>query len=210
MKKILASVLLLGFAGSLFAQDIVLPKPKTEGGIPLMEAVAKRKTDREFSSREIPLQMVSDMLWVAVGINRPESGRRTYASASNRQGLDVYVAMKSGFYRYDPAANILRLVVKADLRADTGSQDFVTDSPMTLVYVGDFTKWKDGITEGAVNGVNVSVGAASHGVYLYCASSGLNAVVRGCRGPVFEKAGLNKKTQKIMLAHTVGFPKTTN
>ena len=188
------------------AQDIALPAPNITGGMPLMEALKNRKSDREFSSREIPLQVLSDVLWSAVGINRAEGNMRTYASASNRQDVDVYLAMEKGFYKYDPTDNKLMLVVAEDLRLGTGNQPFVTDSPVTLVYVGDFTKW-DGIREGSVNGVNVSVGAVSQSVYLYCASAGLNAVVRGSRGDLFEKAGLNPETQMIMLAHTIGYPK---
>lgn len=207
MKITIIPLFLIFLAGNLFAQDIALPKPNASGGMPLIDAVARRKSVREFSPREIPLQMISDMLWVAVGINRSETGGRTYASASNRQDLDAYVALKSGFYRYDPAANILKLVVKEDLRSATGNQAFVTDSPMTLVYVGNFTKWAEGITENSVRCASVSTGAASQGVYLYCASAGLNAVVRGCGGAIYEKGSLDRKTQRVMLAHTIGFPK---
>ena len=59
-------------------EPIQLPKPQTEGGMPLMEALAKRASGREYSAKDIPIQVLSNMLWAAAGINRPESGKRFF------------------------------------------------------------------------------------------------------------------------------------
>ena len=99
------------------AQDrkqIDLPKPQMEGGKPLMQALKDRQTAREFSTEKLPIQTLSNLLWAAFGINRPESGKRTAPSAVNWQEIDIYVAMADGTYLYDAKAHRLQLVVAED------------------------------------------------------------------------------------------------
>ena len=109
-------------------KSIQLPKPQTDGGKPLMQALKDRKTSREFSSEKLPMQILSNMLWAACGVNR-EDGKRTAPTAMNKQEIDVYVAMAEGLYLYDAKANILVGVLAGDIRAATGRQPFVKDAP---------------------------------------------------------------------------------
>jgi hypothetical protein len=51
-------------------KPIVRPKPQTQGGKPLMEALNLRQTAREFSPEKLPLQRLSNLLWAAFGVNR--------------------------------------------------------------------------------------------------------------------------------------------
>ncbi|MFA5168773.1 MAG: hypothetical protein WC530_09620 [Candidatus Omnitrophota bacterium] len=78
-------VLFVLFGNSpVFAEELKpanLPAPQANGGKPLMQALADRKSAREFSPEELSLQTLSDLLWAANGINRPESGYRTAPSA---------------------------------------------------------------------------------------------------------------------------------
>ncbi|MGA8033823.1 MAG: hypothetical protein WCB48_15660, partial [Casimicrobiaceae bacterium] len=53
-----------------------LPRPRKSGGMPLLDALARRRSTREYSGRPLPPQVLSDLLWAAYGINRP-SGDRT-------------------------------------------------------------------------------------------------------------------------------------
>ena len=63
--------------------DIALPAPRMEGGKPLMAALKDRQSTRAFSTKPLPLQVVSDLLWAACGINRADSDKRTAPSARN-------------------------------------------------------------------------------------------------------------------------------
>jgi hypothetical protein len=116
------------------SETIVLPEPQKEGGIPLMEGISKRRSDREFASQELPLPLLSNLLWAAYGVNRAD-GHRTAPSALDAQEIDVYVALPSGAYLYDATAHQLKLIVSSDLRSITGYQDFVDDAPLDLVFV---------------------------------------------------------------------------
>jgi SagB-type dehydrogenase family enzyme len=188
-------------------KPIKLLAPQMKGGKPLMQALKDRKSSRKFSSKELPLQVMSDMLWAANGISRPDSGRRTAPSAKNRQEIDVYVAKADGLYLYDAKSNMLMPVAAGDIRALTGRQGFVKDAPINLVYVADLAKKKSS-GSGGYSYVSADTGFISQNVYLYCASSGLATVVRGSIDrPALAKAMKLRADQKIILAQTVGYPK---
>jgi SagB-type dehydrogenase family enzyme len=173
-----------------------------------MQALKDRKSAREFSSKELPLQVLSDMLWAADGINRPETGYRTAPSAHNAQEIDIYVALSSGLYLFDAKAHELKLIASGDLRSLTGKQAFVKDAAVNLIYVATLTKLSDAPNEDAVFYAATDTGFVSQNVYLYCASAGLATVVRGwVDKAALEKAMKLQPFQKIILAQSVGYPK---
>ena len=205
--KLKLSILLAAFlAGNLLAQSINLPAPQKTGGMPLMEALAKRSTARTFATNELSPQQISSLLWAACGINRPD-GKRTAPSAMDRQEMDLYVLLKSGTYVFSAVSNKLNQVLAEDIRALGGTQDFVKDAPLTLVYVADLAK-QGGNTETAREFAHDDVGFISQNVYLFCASEGLATGVRAFvdRQALGEKLKL-RPDQLILLAQTVGYPK---
>src|ERR1035437_2936878 len=56
-------------------QTIVLPKPEKDGGKSVLASLQERKTNRSISSKELPLQVVSNLMWAAFGVNRDLGGR---------------------------------------------------------------------------------------------------------------------------------------
>jgi hypothetical protein len=177
------------------SETIALPEPQKEGGIPLMVAISKRRSDREFSKQELPLPLLSNLLWAAYGVNRAD-GWRTAPSALNAQEIDVYVALPSGAYLYDAAANHLRLIVSSDLRSITGYQDFVDEAPLDLVFVVDYSR---------MNLVPVAVRESYASV---AAGNGLATVIRAWidREAIANALGLSHDHQ-VLLSQTVGYPK---
>jgi len=187
--------------------DTPLPAPRIEGGKPLMQALKERQTSRDFSAKKLPAQVLSDLLWAAFGVNRPESGKRTAPSARNWQEMEIYVIMEDGAYLYDPLANRLRGVVKGDLRKLAGTQEFVATAPLNLVYVADTTKMKGATAEDQSLYAGADTGFIGQNVYLFCASEGLATVVRASVDRKALAAALNLSDQKrITLAQTVGYP----
>ena len=198
----------LGRAGE--GKSVALPAPQTDGGKPLMQALRLRQSAREYRSEPLPPQVLSNLLWAAFGVNRPDSGKRTAASAMNWQEIDLYCAMSEGLFAYEPDGHSLRLVLAEDLRSQTGRQSFVEHAPLNLVYVADHSRM--GFTASAEDKALYSAadtGLISQNVYLFCASEGLATVVRGW----VDRDGLAKrmklrKEQRIVLAQTVGYPAT--
>lgn len=214
LQRILLCVLVVGSIfgeACVFADDlkpIQLPPPQTEIGKPLMQALKLRQTSRSFAAKPLPRQELSNLLWAADGINRTDSGKRTAPSAMNCQEVDVYVALPEGLYLYDPKAHSLVPVVGKDLREATGKQDFVKDAPLNLVYVGDATKMKSATESDKQLYSGADTGFIAQNVYLYCASQGLAAVVRGSVDrTALGQAMKLRPEQRIILAQTVGYPK---
>jgi SagB-type dehydrogenase family enzyme len=192
------------------AQDslvaIQLPKPDTTGGKPLMQALKERKTSRSFSEKKLPDQVLSNLLWAAFGVNRPD-GHRTAPSARNWQEIDIYVATEAGLYLYEARPHSLRRVLPDDLRAATGMQDFVGKAPVNLVYVADLDKVGGQASDDRDLFVAADCGFIAQNVYLYCASEGLSTVVRGMVDrQKLAKAIKLRSSQRILLAQTVGYP----
>jgi nitroreductase len=208
---ILLSLITLFSSFMLIAQKvpvIKLPAPDTAGGMPLMEALKNRHTSREFGEKKIPVQVMSDLLWAAWGINRPGEGKRTAPSAMNKQEIDVYVATANGTFLYDAVKNELTRISGDDIREKTGQQDFVKTAPVNLVFVADFSKM--GTTPEADKEKYAYAYAAfiSENVYLFCASQGLATGVRAyIDKDVCGKALGLKSTQHVIMGQSVGYPK---
>ncbi|HET7794597.1 MAG TPA: nitroreductase family protein [Rhizobacter sp.] len=186
-------------------QTLALPSPHREGGLPLMEVLARRQSLREFAPTALDEQTLSDLLWAAAGVNRPALGGRTAPSAMNAQEVLLYAAMPQGLYRYEPVAHELLLAEASDVRRVTGYQDFVDDAALDLVYVADHARM--GMVPAAQRTAYASAaaGAMAQNVYLFCASAGLATVVRAWfdRDALAKAMGLGND-QQLLLAQTVG------
>lgn len=185
----------------------VLPSVRMDSGLPLMQALALRQSGRDFAAAPLPLQTLSELLWAAAGINRPEHGGRTAPSAMNAQEVDVYVALPEGLYRFDPVAHALLRVAAADVRRVTGYQDFVDSAPLDLIYVADHARMKLVPAEQRGAYAAAAAGAMAQNVYLYAASAGLATVIRAWidRHALARAMGLGTD-QQVLLAQTVGWP----
>ena len=208
---------------SVFAQElkpIQLLPPQIEGGRPLMQVLKDRKSWRLYTTEKIPLQVLSNLLWSAFGINRPERGLRTAPTGGNRQDIDIYVATADGVYVYDAKANVLNPVLEEDVRSLSGRQypppavpanmvPPLNEAPVNLIYVWDgLKKSKISTEEENLRSAFAHTGFISQNVFLYCASEGLATVVRLW----FDKAALEKKIrlrpeQYATLVQSVGYPK---
>ena len=186
---------------------IALPAAERRGGLPLMEALTKHRSAREFAPDALPLSLLSSLLWAAYGVNRPDGGR-TAPSALNAQEIDVYVALPFGAYRYDAAAHELQLMAAGDLRRVTGYQDFVDEAPLDLVYVADHSRMRMVPVGQRESYASAAAGAIAQNVYLYAASAGLATVIRAWidRSAIADALGLTHD-QQVLLSQTVGYPK---
>jgi SagB-type dehydrogenase family enzyme len=204
----LALLLFPAFALSQGLKPLELPAPQTSGGKPLLEALKDRHSTREFSPQKLSAQALSNLLWAAFGVNRPDSGKRTAPSAMNWQEIEIYVATGEGLYVYDAPTNRLNPIIAEDVRAATGTQSYVKDAAVNLVYVADLSKTGRANAEDRILYTAADTGFIAQNVYLYCASEGLATVVRGSIDrPALAKVMSLRPDQKIILAQTVGYPR---
>lgn len=184
-----------------------LPPPR-KGEDAFMKILAKRASSRAFLPTKVfPRELLSDLLWAANGINRPESGKRTAPTAMNWQEIDLYVAMEEGLFLYDPQGHLLVKVKGGDWRAKTGGQPFVAKAPVNLVLVVDEKRMGNLPPEKKAFFGAIDSGFVSQNVYLFCASRGLATVVRAGldRDKLQEEMGLRAE-QRVIVAQSVGFP----
>jgi nitroreductase len=186
---------------------IALPPPHKDGGQPLLSTLSLRHSTREYSERKLPLQMLSDLLWAAFGINRP-SGDRTAPYWRHVMVIDVYAAMDDGVWLYEPKTHTLQPYLSDDIRDATGLQDFVSTAPLNLIYVAHGERMTDISPEDRRLYASVDTGFIGQNVYLFCASEGLASVFRGA----VDYAKLNRlmrlpEQQFVTFAQTVGYPR---
>lgn len=207
---ILLPFLLLSFAAFAVepGDSVALPAPETTGGMPLMDALSARKSVRKFNDDPIADQILSNLLWAAWGINRPDKGKRTAPSATNAQEVDVYVVREDGAWRYDAEEHALVLVTSQDIRRATGHQPLAGKAPLNLIYVADYSRFGIMVpAEHRAHYASADTGFIAQNAYLYCSSAGLGSVARGWYDAeaLHGLLGLSAD-QHVTLAQTVGWP----
>lgn len=209
MKKILFSVCFIMASMSVMAQDIKrLPEPDKNIKMTLFQALQQRKSVREYSDKDIDDMKLSQLLWAAVGINRPD-GRLTSPTAINAQDITVYVCRKDGAWLYVAKENALHKVSDKDLRqAIAANQKFAVTAPVSLVIVTDNAKFRGGSTNGPSISGAIDSGYVSQNIDLACEALGLATVPRA----TMDKETLKKELkltddQHAILNHPVGYKK---
>ena len=206
-------------------QPIVLPRPKDSGRTTVMSALEKRKTVRTISSRRLPLQLLSNLLWAAFGVNREEgpfgAHGRTAASASNSQEIDLYVTLPDGVYLYEAVPHRLLPVVSGDLRPlaiGAGQGNAGANAPVRIIYVADIERFstagfqepglKDPETQKAY--YYVDTGLIAGNVAIFAASQGLIAWFHNCQKDALASKLRLSSSQRVLFAQTVGYSSQTN
>jgi SagB-type dehydrogenase family enzyme len=202
MKKIWIFMMATMLTLSMNAQDIQLLAPQIRGGMPLMDALANRKTNRDFTQKELTPQQLSNLLWAAAGVNRPD-GRRTAPTARNAQQIEIYVLNKEGAYHYLPQEHVLKLIAAGDHRKSGASQERFQECPLMLIFVANFDKMDGFSDEAKAMYGGTDTGYISQNVYLYCASENLATCALGSihRDKLQE---LLKYNGKAILGQSVG------
>jgi nitroreductase len=125
-KPVLSALLLVlaasGWARAQETKTVKLSEPNKTRGLPVMEAFAARASVRDWSDKALRPRDLSDLLWAADGVNRPEIGKRTAASAMNAQDVDVYVVTKDGAFLYGAKQHALLLVAAGDHREELATR----------------------------------------------------------------------------------------
>lgn len=204
MRKLLTLALMMMLSTSMMAQNVQqLPAPKFDkkSNMSLIDVLQKRESVREYAADPLTDQELSNILWGACGINRPESKRLTAPSAVNAQDIIVYVCRADGAWRYDAQQNTLTRITELDLRkAVAGRQPFAANAPVCLLLVSDLSKLRGNREYGAMD-----AGYVSENIYLICTAMGLKTVARAMmeRDALVRELGLND-SQVPMLNHPIG------
>ena len=201
-------------------RSIKLPKPVFAHCSTVFEALKMRRTSRAISDKKIPLQILSDILWAAQGVNRihgPFGGPgRTAGSASNSQEISVYVAREEGVYLYEPNFHKLTPVAPGDNRTlaiGPGQRTSGANAPVRFIYVVDVNKFKTaGYQEPGLYDPEiqksyyfVDTGLIAQNVYLAASALGLVSWFHNCNKTKLVKKLMLKPHQRPLFGQTIGY-----
>ncbi|MDY0097807.1 MAG: SagB/ThcOx family dehydrogenase [Bacteroidales bacterium] len=208
MRKVLFSLTAVLMSVFLSGQELApveLPAPDKTKGLPVMQALGERASVREWLPQKLGLQVLSDILWAANGINRPDEGKRTAASAMNAQDIDVYAFTDTGIFLYNALNHRLEPVAAGDYRDLPG----MTDAPLNLVLVSDISRFRTGSDSVRMVWACMDSGIVSQNIAIYCAGTGLKTRPRvGFPGAAKMRELMRlKDSQHLMLNHPVGYPR---
>jgi hypothetical protein len=212
-------------------QAVKLNPPNLKRGLPLMEALSVKASAREFSEKALELQDLSDLLWAADGINRPDENKSTASSAMNAHDIRIYVFMKDGVYLYDPPKHELQPVLAGDYRsqlmaarpprpaaaqapaapaAATPPPPLPPPSipPVQIILVSDGERFTRGDPARKFEWGALDAGIVSQNISLFCAATGLKT----CPRAMIDKERIQEllklaDTQTVFLNHPVGYAK---
>jgi len=199
---------------------ITLPQPLFDQCGTVFEALKMRRTCRSISDKKVSLQMLSDILWAAQGVNRahgPFGGPGlTAGSASNSQEICIYVAMEEGVYLYEPHDHKLIPIAAGDSRAlaiGPGQGMAGANAPIRLIYIVNIDKFKNaGFQEPGLYNTEiqksyyfVDTGLIAQNVYLAASSLGLATWFHNCNKAELTKMLKLKANQRALFGQTIGY-----
>ena len=181
----------LGLAAAALAENVRLPEPRKTGGMPLMEALAKRATSRRTAGEAPTPQQLSDLLWAANGVTRPD-GKRTAPSAMDKREIEIAVLTKDGLFTWDPVANeLVETPACVDLSAE------LRGASALLVY-----HYNKAIQDREA--ALADCGFVGQNVYLFCASEGWKTVFLGTVDRAKFAVALGRGEDEILFAQRIG------
>jgi SagB-type dehydrogenase family enzyme len=212
MKTIILILFLIVPAGDLLAQapsQIQLNPPDKDRGLPVMMALSLRSSVTEWDTTNLKLQDLSDLLWAANGINRPDIGKKTAPSAMNAQDIDIYVFMKKSIYLYNAQDHALEKVVDGDHRPLVADrQEDVARAPVICLLVSDISRFRAGDEDQKLNWGAIDAGTVSQNISLFCAATGIGTRPRATMNVQKIRDVLNlKESQHLMLNNPVSYKK---
>lgn len=163
---------------------VQLPPPKQTGRVPVEEALARRRSVRQFDDVALGDAEHGQLLWAAQGISHRTMGLRTTPSAGALYPLEVYLVTKDGVFHYEPREHQLRKTMSTDVRKALSDaalqQESVAYAPSILVLAGVYerTAKKYGSAR-AKRYVHLEAGHAAQNVLLQATALDLAAVPIG-------------------------------
>lgn len=164
-------------------KTIALPKPKTKGSVSVEEAIQKRRSVRSYSSKDLALEEISQLLWACQGITDERRGLRAAPSAGALYPLEIYLAKKDGLFHYIPDGHKMEQLSGSDVKpllaqASLG-QRYVEDAPVDIIICAVYNRISSRYGQRGTLYTDIEVGHASENVFLQAVALGLDSVPIG-------------------------------
>ncbi len=200
----------------LGVDDISLPPPRRASAVSVEEALARRRSVRDFSDADLTLEDAAQLLWAAQGITHA-SGLRTAPSAGALYPLEIYLVagkvgtLPPGVYRYGPGAHELVPRVSGDRRqalaAAAYHQTWIADAPGIFVIAAVFRRTTVKYGERGERYVHIEAGHAGENLCLQAAAQGLGTTIVGAFSNAEVARILGLSEEEPILIIPVGKPR---
>ena len=193
--------------------QIELPAPTQKGGMSLAEAIAKRRSIRDFAPGVISQSQLSEILWAAQGITDSPWRSRTVPSAGATYPLEVFAvcgdngveAIGDGIYHYNIDSHSLTCHCQGDVRLELAKaaldQEFIYQAPVDIVICALYERTARRYGARGERYVHIEVGHAGQNIYLQATALGLATVAIGAfyDEPVREALRLDKQYKPLYI-----------
>lgn len=169
-------------------ETMKLPEPKLTSPISIEQALAARRSVRDYQEDSLTLQQVSQLMWAAQGITS-DWGGRTSPSAGALYPLEIFLlagqvkGLNPGLYRYEPGKHAIILIKKGDLRQKLSEasldQEEILKAQATIIISAVYERTMGKYGERGIRYVHMEVGSAGENIYLQAESLGLGTVFIG-------------------------------
>jgi len=172
-------------------EEIILPEPDIYGKMSVEEALARRRSVRNFSSQPLSLKELAQILWAAQGMVKKIAGRRTAPSAGATYPLKIYAVvgrgciekLKEGIYHYMPRRHSIVMVKRGDYRERLAyaalGQDFIAKAPVSIIITAIYERTTSWYGKRGIRYVHFEVGHVGQNIHLQAEALGLGTVMVG-------------------------------
>ncbi len=168
------------------APKIKIDFPKRDGGMPLWQAINRRRSVRNFSDATIKKSILSQLLWASQGITMESMGYelRATPSAGALYPVETYLVIHNveeinpGIYHYGVKNHELEQLKQEDFRDAVAraalDQDMTFSANVVFIWTGVFgrSKWK--YNQRAYRYVYLDAGHIAQNLALAAVSLGLS------------------------------------
>lgn len=160
-----------------------LPAPVHKGEMSVEEAIASRRSHREFTSEALTPEQVSQLCWAGVGITDRRECRLASPSAGGLNPLELYVVSAAGVAHYRAADHMLERHLGGDvrpvLRKATYDQEVVTAAPVCVVIAAVVERTASKYRDRAERYCLIEAGHAAQNILIQATALGLVGVPLG-------------------------------
>jgi SagB-type dehydrogenase family enzyme len=175
---------------------IDLPLPRLKGRVSLEEALAWRRSIRDYTDDPIELWELAQILWAADGVSELTYGFRTAPSAGATYPYEIYVVvhpkgvrlpdgsyLEPGSYRYRIYTHQLEMVKPGDyskpLYHAALEQEWVLKAKVNIVLAAVYERTTRRYGERGIRYVHIEAGHIGQNIYLQATALGLATVAIG-------------------------------
>jgi len=172
-------------------ERLSLPEPSLSGDVSVEEAIARRRSRRQFTSEPLNLRQLGQILWAAQGITGEDGRKRAAPSAGATYPMFLYAAigeggvqgLETGVYRYQPDGHALVRTLGGDVRRSVAraavGQGFLAQAPVDILMAAQYDRTAQRYGDRAVRYVAMEAGHIGQNIYLQAEALGLGTVAVG-------------------------------